>query len=315
MSISHKQSLFRNIPLRWILIVPFVLQVVVAVGLVSYLCDRSGHNVVNNLANRLQTEISTRIIEKTTTYLQAIDQVNKNNISALRRGVWSFDDFSSQERQAWEQMQLSSLSKITIIGFGTPLGGFRSVALLQNGSLAIWSAPNGGGSYVISNTHADGSIDQSTQTNIHFDSRQRPWFQAAIKSQKAAWTSVYPHTYTGELLVALAEPIYNPQNGDFLGVTYGARSLEDMSRFLRTIDIKSGVVFMMERDGTLVATSSQTPYQVIPNVKNQKLLKAFNSPSFLISDTAKFLRDRFGNLANINKLERLDFLAITNIIL
>jgi len=62
MSISHKQSLFRNIPLRWILIVPFVLQVVVAVGLVSYLCDRSGHNVVNNLANRLQTEISTRII-------------------------------------------------------------------------------------------------------------------------------------------------------------------------------------------------------------------------------------------------------------
>jgi PAS domain S-box-containing protein len=307
MSISHKQSLFRNIPLRWILIVPFVMQIVVAVGLVSYLSYRSGHNVVNSLANRLQTEISTRVVEKTTTYLQSINQVNKNNISALRRGIWSFDDFPSQERQAWEQMQLSSLSKITIIGFGTPSGGHRAVELLQNGTLLVRAAPNGGGNYVSSTTNPDGSIAQSTPTNTHFDSRQRPWFQVAVQAQKAAWTNVYPHVYTGELLVALAEPIYDLKSGDLLGVTYGIRSLEDMSRFLRTIDIKSGAVFMMEQDGTLVATSSEKPYQVIPNIKAQKTIKAFNSPSFLISDTAKVLRDRFGDLANINKLERLDF--------
>ncbi|NMF59287.1 response regulator [Pseudanabaena yagii] len=307
MSISHKQSFFRNIPLRWILIVPFVMQIVVAVGLVSYLSYRSGHNAVNSLANRLQTEISTRVVEKTTTYLQAIDQVNKNNISALRLGKWSFNDFPSQERQAWEQMQLSAFAKITIIGFGTPLGGHRSVELLQNGTLVMRAAPNGGGDYISSTTNPDGSLAQSTQTNTYFDSRQRPWFQVAVKAKKAAWTIVYPHIYTGELLVALAEPIYDLKSGDLLGVTYGIRSLEDMSRFLRTINIKSGAVFMMERDGTLVATSAEKPYQVIPNIKAQKLLKAFNSPSFLISDTAKFLRDRFGDLANIHKPERLDF--------
>ncbi len=307
MRVSHKQSLFRNIPLRWILIVPFVMQIVVAVGLVSYLSYRSGHNAVNSLANRLQAEISTRVIEKTATYFQAIDQVNQNNISAFRRGVWSFNDFPSQEQQAWEQMQLNAFSKITIIGFGTPFGGHRSIELLQNGNWIMRAAPNGGGNYISSTTNSDGSIAQSTQTNTYFDSRQRPWFQVAVKAKKAAWTSVYPHIYTGELLVALAEPIYDRKSGDLLGVTYGVRSLEDISRFLQAIDIKSGAVFMMERDGTLVATSSEKPYQVIPNIKAQKLIKAFNSPNFLISDTAKFLRNRFGDLANINKLERLVF--------
>jgi len=309
MTIFSKGFRLRSIPLQGLMLLAFVVQIFGVVGLVAYLSYRSGQESVNNLASRLNKEISTRVTEKTTTYLQVLDQVNKNNISALRRGLWNFDDFSSQERQAWEQMQLYSLSPITIVGFGSSLGGHRAVELLQDGSFSIRAAPNGGGKYQTFTTNPDGSPAQVTEIDTYFDSRQRPWFQVAVKQKKATWTDVYPHIYTGELLVALAEPVYDLNNGDLLGVTYGIRSLEEISHFLRGIDLKSGSVFIMERDQTLVATSSmsQKPYQSLQNAKDRKLLKAIDSNNLQISVAAKYLRDRFGDLANIRQLEQLDF--------
>ncbi len=309
MIIDRKHSRSLSIPLQWLILLAFVVQIFGAVGLVSYLSYRSGKESANKLANRLKAEISTRVTEKTTTYLQAIDQVNKNNISDLRRSLWSFDDFSSQEKQAWQQMQLNSLSPITIIGFGTPTGGHRAVELLNDGTFSIRAAPNGGGNYKTFTTNPDGSLDKVTETSVNFDSRQRPWFKVAVQSKKATWTNIYPHIYTGELLVALAEPVYDLKNENFLGVTYGIRSLEEISRFLRAIDIKTGTVFIMERDQTLVATSSliQKPYQLFQNAKDQKLLKAIDSQNLQISGAAKYLRDRNGNLANIRQAEQFEF--------
>ncbi len=309
MIIDRKKVSFRSIPLQWLMLFAFAVQVFGAVGLVAYLSYRSGQESIHKLANRLNTEISTSVTEKTKTYLQTIDQVNKNNISALRRNIWNFDDFSSQERQAWEQMQLNSLSPITIIGFGTPSGGHRAVELLTDGTFSIRAAPNGGGKYRTFTTNPDGSPAQVTETSVMFDSRQRPWYQVAVQSKQATWTPVYPHIYTGELLVALAEPIYDLNNGNLLGVTYGIRSLEAISKFLRSIDIKAGSVSIMERDETLVATSSivQKPYQHSQNETEQKLLKASDSQNPQIHNSVKYLRDLFGSLANIRQLEQFEF--------
>ena len=312
MSISPKRSpvskILSNISLPWVIVVPFLVQVVGAVGLVGCLSDRSGQESVHKLAARLKNEINIRVAEKTTTYLQSIDQVNKNNISALRRGTWNFDDFSSQERQAWEQMKLSSVSPMTIIGFGTPSGGHRAVERLNGETLVIRAVQNGGGSYMSFTTNPDGTPAQGTQTGIKFDARQRPWYQVAVKSQKAAWTNVYPHIYTGELLIALAEPVYELKDSKLLGVIYGIRDLTEISRFLQSIDIRSGSIFIMERDGTLVANSgSQKPYLLSQNSQAQQLLKAVDSPSLSISNTAQYLRDRFGNFGSIQQSEQFEF--------
>ncbi|MGB8689743.1 MAG: hypothetical protein WCD53_20730 [Microcoleus sp.] len=44
-------------PLGVVLIVPFVLQIVGAVGLVGYLSFRNGQKAVNNLASQLMSEV------------------------------------------------------------------------------------------------------------------------------------------------------------------------------------------------------------------------------------------------------------------
>ncbi|MBD0301113.1 MAG: hypothetical protein ICV85_02730 [Tolypothrix sp. T3-bin4] len=51
----------RKLRLRTALVVPFILQIVAAVGLVGYLSFRSGERAINDLANQLQKEANNRV--------------------------------------------------------------------------------------------------------------------------------------------------------------------------------------------------------------------------------------------------------------
>ena len=52
-----------NLPLRAVLVIPFVLQIMATVGLVGYLSWKNGEKAVNNLASQLQEEIGKRAQE------------------------------------------------------------------------------------------------------------------------------------------------------------------------------------------------------------------------------------------------------------
>jgi CHASE1-domain containing sensor protein len=54
----------RQVPLKLVLIVPLVLQVVGAVGLVGYLSYRSSQNAVKNLAHQVMNQASSRIRDR-----------------------------------------------------------------------------------------------------------------------------------------------------------------------------------------------------------------------------------------------------------
>ena len=303
------RSPFPKISLSLVIIIPFVLLIGGTVGFVSYLSYRSGQESVDHLADKYHTELNSRVVQKTSAYLQTLDRVNKNNIRDLRRGLWSFDNFDSQERQALEQTQLNSL-RGAVIGFGAASGGHRSLESLKDGTFEIRAAPNGGGLFEKYLIAPDGSKAKATQTSVYVDSRERPWFRAAIAAKKPAWTKSFACVFTRELLIALAEPIYDLKTNEFLGVTYGSRSLEELSYFLRSIDLKSGAAFIMEADGTLIATStSEKPYQILLNDPNeeqrkfeQKLVKASDSSSKLISQSAKVIRERINDrTSNLNE--------------
>lgn len=92
--------------LRTVLVIPFVLQIFAAVGLVGYLSFRNGQQAVNGLASQLRRETSTRIQDQIVHYLEVPVLVNQVNIDRLRRGHWSMQDLRSQERQLWHLMQL-----------------------------------------------------------------------------------------------------------------------------------------------------------------------------------------------------------------
>ncbi|HEY9866379.1 MAG TPA: hypothetical protein V6D21_19565, partial [Candidatus Obscuribacterales bacterium] len=75
--------MFEKLSLRFILIVPFVLQVFAAVSLTGYLSLKNGQKAVNNLATQLQNEVSSRIYQHLNNYLAIAPQLNQVNAHAI----------------------------------------------------------------------------------------------------------------------------------------------------------------------------------------------------------------------------------------
>lgn len=63
---------FRSIPLRTLIVVPFVLQTFVAVGLTAWPSLRNGRESVNNVASQLRTEASINIENQFNDYFEKL---------------------------------------------------------------------------------------------------------------------------------------------------------------------------------------------------------------------------------------------------
>src|SRR4028118_1149711 len=72
-----------KLPLRTVLIVPFILQIVGAVGLVGYLSFRNGQKAVNNLASQLMSEVSLRVKQNLQAYVTTPHQINQSKLDAV----------------------------------------------------------------------------------------------------------------------------------------------------------------------------------------------------------------------------------------
>ena len=77
----------RKLRLRTALVVPFILQIVAAVGLVGYLSFRSGERAINDLANQLQKEVNNRVNHHLETYLKMPQRVNQINHDIIQIGL------------------------------------------------------------------------------------------------------------------------------------------------------------------------------------------------------------------------------------
>ena len=74
-------SLFRQLPLKIVLTIPFLIQVIGVVGLTSYLSFKNGQVATQDLSSQLRNELADRIghqIQSTLDELMLINQMNVN---------------------------------------------------------------------------------------------------------------------------------------------------------------------------------------------------------------------------------------------
>lgn len=93
-----------KLSLQTLLIVPFVLQIFAAVGLTGYLSFRNGQKVINDLANRLSSEVSDRIDQHLDTYLATPQQINQINADAASLGQLNLQNLPKLGHFFWKQM-------------------------------------------------------------------------------------------------------------------------------------------------------------------------------------------------------------------
>jgi signal transduction histidine kinase/DNA-binding response OmpR family regulator len=318
MQLPSKVSAVRPVSLRTLLVVPFVLQIFAAVGLVGYLSFKNGQRAVNDLANQLMDKAAQQVDGHLDNYLALPIQLTEMNLDAIASGDLDLADPQRSERYFWRQTK--AFPKITYIGYsledGSEAGAGRwvkgqDIVLYEN--LAKGKASD----YLVNERGDRGEKLQS----YDYDPVSQGWYQEAVKAGKLTWSAMevaenfdVQVTEAGKTLqtdgddlansveyyiaVSTAAPIYD-QNRRLLGVTGTDLSLTSISDFLKTLRVSPrGQVFLMERDGQLIGSSSQHP--ILHKVKEElKRYTTIDSPDPIVRSVGQTLQQRFPSLKAI----------------
>ncbi len=92
--------------LKSVLIIPFVLQIVAAVGLVGYLSFKNGEKAVNKLASQVQNEIASQVEDHIKVYLDYHHIITQSNINGFQLNQLSKYASEALEKHLWKQVQI-----------------------------------------------------------------------------------------------------------------------------------------------------------------------------------------------------------------
>ena len=305
---SILKKLIGNAPLRTILIVPFVLQIIGAVGIVGYLSFRNGQKAVNDLASQLRTEVSNRIDQHLDSQLDTARHLAQVNGDAFDVGLLDPKDLDNMARFFWKQMQLFNVGYIS---FGTPGGEFAGAGyVLDRNIVGNTVDPKKYGNRDSYSYNTDSQGNKTTLIDIYknYEFDKELWYSNTVKARKPTWVLYQWEITPFPLAVSANRPIYDKKN-QLIGVIGIDQRLSQISDFLRQLKVsKSGKTFIVERTGLIVASSStEEPFKLIDG--KPKRLNASESSDGLIQSTAQYLLKHFGgDFNNVKDTQQLDFL-------
>ncbi len=306
---------FEKIPLQLVLIIPFVLQILAVVGITGWLSLRNGQKAVNDVATQLRSEISDRVNQYLSNYLEKPLVINQINVDALEREELSFNlnkPTPQTQKLLWQQMKIFNFASWIFLGSqqgGEFLGFKRSMKdnLLQ---LVINNKSTNYFNYYYDIDPQGNQTGVGKKNSQKYDARRRPWYQIAVQKKQPTWSEIFLEFDSHKPMIGSSFPVYN-KSGNLLGVCGVYFLLEDISKFLNHIKIgRSGQIFIMERSGMLVASSTQQEL-FTPNKNNAKefqRIRALDSRDPLISSTAQSLNQKFGNFSNIKNIQQIEFM-------
>jgi len=290
-------------PLQLVLIVPFALQIFGAVGLVGYLSFKNGQKAVKDLADQLMDRTNTMVEQHLNAYLSIPQKVNQINADAIGMGLLNVRDRQTVGKYLWKQMQAYDL---TYIGMALTTGEGVGAARYDGKTVTIddWSSqlPNNGKNYT---TDKQGDRIRINNT-FEYNNFKETWYTEPIKAGKPIWSRIYTWNSPDGAYVTAAtgRPIYD-KNQQLLGMVGADIHLLKLSEFLQRLDIShSGQVFILERNGMLIANSSkQAPYKLVKGEIQR--IKATESPDQSVQDITKQIAQRLNGLHTITKPKKL----------
>lgn len=268
------RSLTAKVPLRGVLVAPFVVLIVGSVALVGYLSYQSGQQAVKNLGHQLVAETNERVTQELKTHLQTPLLINRLNVDAISQSQLELQNTPALESMLFNRLQ--QFEQVTGIVFVSPEGLFRVVER-QPTSLYLGVAnppePNQLYIYTLDNQGKRGQlvyVDKSL--DVRFD---RPWYQQAVARGKPGWSPISQYGSLDVLSLDASQPVYERATGQLLGVFTVHTELDYLSDFLHRLNIsRSGQVLILDQNGGLVATSTQEKlYKVLPSGGTRKQLQ------------------------------------------
>lgn len=287
-----------SLPLRWVLVVPFVVQIFAAVGLTGYASLRNGQKAVDTLAHELQDEVSSRVNQHLSSYLGNPQTIVSLTGRQIERGLLDSQNLWRLGLHFYDQVQ--AFEDFGYINFGSPTGEFVGVG--------VGTDPSSDAAYLdIADSSYVGTIDeyaldaqgQPTDKVFSFDYNhlEDDWYVDAIAAGKPLWSDIYVWEEPPALALSASYPLYDSQQ-KLLGVVGIDLLLSQISDFLAELDISpSAEVFIFERNGLLIGASGADEFEQVAAGLRQ--ISVLASEDFTIRATSEALIRQFGSLAAI----------------
>jgi signal transduction histidine kinase/CheY-like chemotaxis protein len=299
-------QLGKSLSLRLVLIVPFVVQIFAAVGLVGYLSFRNGQKAVNEMALKLQNEVSDRVDQHLNGYFNTARHLAEVNGDAFDIGLLNPNDLEQLGQYFWKQIQQFNVGYIS---FASPTGKMAGSGYYTDSDIVVNEAnpsKNGNRDNYIYKTDSKGNRLKLFDIYKNYEFDKEAWYSDTVQAGKAGWSLYQWEIEPFPLSVSANRPIYD-KNRNLIGVIGIDQRLSQVSDFLRKIKVSPlGKTFIIERNGLVVASSATEQPFTLSDGK-PKRLKAIDSKDSLVQGTAKYLNERFGDLSKITKSQQLDF--------
>ncbi|MER3432859.1 MAG: hybrid sensor histidine kinase/response regulator [Leptolyngbya sp. ERB_1_1] len=309
MSPLPKRPRINRIPLRSILIVPFVLQIFAAVGLTGYLFLRNGQKAVNELALQLLQKASDQTNRHLDSYASTTRYLTQINGEQIDLGLLSLQDPDRLAQFFAKQVKTYNVGYIL---YGSILGDFISSGYYRESTIPNHGNPDislvlprkyGNPDLYNYSTNPQGKPTQMFETMKAYQFQKEGWYVKSMETGKPSWSDIYQwETNHYPLAIATSRPIYDSK-GKLIGSLGVEQRLSQISDFLRQLRIsRSSQIFILERNGMLVASSSRSPVFAVKDGKPYRL-QGIESADPLIRSTTQHLGDRIRDLQDAQQLE------------
>ncbi|HIK37523.1 MAG TPA: SpoIIE family protein phosphatase [Geminocystis sp. M7585_C2015_104] len=246
----------RQTNLRALLVVPFVCQILVVLGAVSYISYQSGQTAIQDITKKLQRELRFRITNHLEEYLNRGNQLNHVNANAivfnpsLLKDLPSLGRYFVHQYHGNEEIKMMALALVNGDYVETiPLadGNFQLTVLETDKSNTL--------SVYLLNPRGDVIRLLKREANSKFEPKSTPWYQHFLVTTSNQWNLIHKNPTTGEFVVSTSKKVFSLEGG-LLAIITNQVNLMDLSLFLKDIKIgKSGTAFILDKKGFLVAES------------------------------------------------------------
>lgn len=262
----------RQFSLRNFLVIPFLVLFLLAVGIIGGTGYRSGMQSVETFERQMADEISARISAHLNYYFSSAVLLAYSTVEAINSGL--IDPKKPEDMQRYLVGKMRSQSYLTFISLGYADGQFiGATRLLDSNEIRLMTAQKQEGmtvdTYAVNNNNTRGAL---ISHGPQYDARTRNWFTQAESSGKLSWYPVYKYSALESLGIGASVPVYDKNSKKLIGVTAVDVALTQIGRYLQSQPIsKSGLSFIIEPSGELIASSLKAPVFHVDGDRVQRL--------------------------------------------
>ncbi|WP_017303531.1 cache domain-containing protein [Spirulina subsalsa] len=296
-----------KLPLRWIFIIPFILQIFLVVSVVGWLSWWSGQRAITRAIIQLKAEVSSRTQEQLDEYFSYPTRLADLNLKVVQLGMLDVGNREQITRYFAEQMRLYA---VDFINFGDQNGNYTGIGRSPNGELYLESqdATEDRPTFITYRLDAQGNRGSVITQEETYNFQDEAWYRNPVEQNRAVWSDIYQWDEDpGTFSISVSYPFYNNQ-GELLGVMGVDLVLSQIKKYLKSLAMSyGGAIFIIERDGTIVAHSSedQSDYQV----ENGKLTRrnVLESSHPMVQGVAQQLIDEYKTWDAVPKSQGFKF--------